>query len=166
MPPRFPQSSLIADLPDDALAAMSELATLCQYGPSDILFRRGERADGLYMVRNGQVALEYGDEEEARYVVDVAGAGQVLGWSWLFPPYQWQFDARATKRTQIIRIDGNGLRERCDHDSSVGLELYKRFSYIILDRLHAARRQLAGVRGPAHKRRRVFAEGGNTNSRA
>ena len=74
--------------------------------------------------------------------IQTLGAGDVLGWSWLFPPYYWNFDARATEQTQAVFFYGTRLREKCEDDSQLGYEMMKRMSAVMLQRLQATRKQL------------------------
>ena len=69
---------------------------------------------------------------------EVSGGG-LLGWSWLFPPYIWHFDARAVEPTTAIFFYGTILREYCDKDPALGLELFKRMSEVMTRRLQRAR---------------------------
>ena len=71
----------------------------------------------------------------------------MLGWSWLFPPYRWQFDARATAETSAIALDGACLRGKCDDDSALGYRLMQRFAQLIQQRLQQTRLQLLDVYG-------------------
>ncbi len=80
-------------------------------------------------------------------VVQTLGAGEILGWSWLVPPYRWMFDARAVEPTRAIALDGKCLRGKCEDDHDLGYELLKRFAHIIEERLQAARLQLLDVYG-------------------
>jgi CRP/FNR family cyclic AMP-dependent transcriptional regulator len=69
----------------------------------------------------------------------------VLGWSWLFPPYRWQFDARAVEPVRAFRLDGNCLRTKCEADHDLGYELVKRFLYQVHTRLERTRMQLLDI---------------------
>ncbi len=71
-----------------------------------------------------------------------------MGWSWIFPPYQWHFDARATEDTVVIEVDGKSLRERCEADPRVGYALVKQFATLMMQRLNAARRKVMDLYGP------------------
>jgi CRP/FNR family cyclic AMP-dependent transcriptional regulator len=66
----------------------------------------------------------------------------VLGWSWLFPPYCWQFDARTLEPTEAIFFYGTPLREQCEQDHNFGFEMMKRMTQVIIQRLQGARRLL------------------------
>jgi hypothetical protein len=75
--------------------------------------------------------------------------GEVLGWSWMVPPYRWHFDARASETTRAIAMDGKCLRTKCDEDHDLGYEIMKRFSLVIAERLEATRLQLMDIYGNA-----------------
>ena len=66
----------------------------------------------------------------------------MLGWTWLFPPYYWHFDARAVEPTLAIFFYGTRLREKSEVDAELGYELMKRMVAVIIRRLQATRRQL------------------------
>jgi hypothetical protein len=74
--------------------------------------------------------------------MQVIGRDDVLGWSWLFPPHQWRFGARATEPTQAVFFDGTWLREQCERDTDFGYEMIKRMSAVVLERLQVTRRKL------------------------
>jgi hypothetical protein len=80
-------------------------------------------------------------------MIQTEGEGEILGWSWLVPPYYWHFDARATEKTQVIAIDGKCLREKCESDHDLGYKLMRRFALIIAERLEATRLQLLDIYG-------------------
>jgi CRP/FNR family cyclic AMP-dependent transcriptional regulator len=112
------------------------------------IFREGQLANRFYLILEGEVALESlavekeGDPE----LIQTIGAGDVLGWSWLFPPYYWHFDARSVKSTRAIFIYGTRVRELCENDHDLGYELMKRTAEIVIGRLQCARQQLVGKR--------------------
>jgi hypothetical protein len=60
----------------------------------------------------------------------------------MFPPYAWQFSARAVEPTAAIFFYGTILREYCEKDHSLGYELFKRMSAVMVKRLQAARKQM------------------------
>jgi len=80
-------------------------------------------------------------------VIETLGDGDILGWSWLFSPYQWHFDARAKQLSRAVAIDGKTLREQCEEDHDLGFELMKRFASIVVERLQAAQVQLMDLYG-------------------
>lgn len=109
------------------------------------IFRAGAEANYFYIIRFGQVALELNDPRRGAIRVLTLQDNDILGWSWLFPPYRWHFDARAIKLTRMVAIDGKCLREKCEADHSLGFEFMKRFSRIMLDHLQTAQLQVLNV---------------------
>ncbi len=116
-----------------------------RFEAGEYIFREGEDANQFYIIRHGKVALELFTPERGVLTIQTLGAGDVLGWSWLFPPYRWRFDARALELTRAIALDGTCLRNKCDEDHNLGYELVKRFAQIIIERLQATRLQLLDV---------------------
>src|SRR4051812_43501242 len=68
----------------------------------EIIFREGEVADRLYLIEQGKVTLEALRGASTPLTVQELGADDVLGWSWLFPPYMCHFQARALEATRAI----------------------------------------------------------------
>ena len=91
----------------------------------EFIFREGEEADHFYLIREGKVSLEVSTPGRARLTVHTLGGGEILGWSWLVPPYYWRFDARAEVLTRAIVLDGKCLRDKCEADHELGYELLK-----------------------------------------
>jgi len=117
-------------------------ASNVRFNPGQLLFREGDKANQFYMIRQGKVAVEIHAAERGSITVQTVGEGEVLGWSWLIPPYRWRFDARAVELTRAIALDGECLRTKSEEDHSLGYELLKRFSLTIVERLDAMRLQL------------------------
>src|SRR5207253_910319 len=108
-----------------------------------IIFHQGETANRFYLIEDGTIQLEAALESGAgRIVAGRIEAGGVLGWSWLFAPYKWQFTARALSETSAIFFYGTVLRERCEADPSLGFELFKQMGEEMVKRLQSARRRL------------------------
>ena len=108
-----------------------------------IIFHQGETANRFYLIEEGTIELEAAHESvERKIVAGSIGRGGVLGWSWLFPPYQWQFTARALTQTYGLFFDATVLREHCETDPSFGFELFKRMGKQMVTRLQSARRRV------------------------
>lgn len=109
----------------------------------ELIFREGDRANRFYLIHSGEVVLESQDAPTGRpMVIDTIGAGDVLGWSWMFPPYYWHFDARATRPTKATFFYGTRLREAFEADPKLGQALAIRVAEVVVKRLQAARRKL------------------------
>jgi len=122
-------------------------ASNVRFKADQFLFHEGEEADRFYMIRQGKVAVEIRAAKRASIIIQTVGEGEVLGWSWLIPPYRWRFAARAVELTRAIALDGKCLRTKSEEDHNLGYELLKRFCDIIVERLDATRLQLLDVYG-------------------
>ncbi len=117
------------------------------FAEGDYLFHQGEEADALYLLRSGRVALEAAASGRGAMTFLTLGPGDVVGVSWLVPPYRWTYDARAVERTRAIAMDARCLRRKCEDDPALGYELMKRFVPVLSQRLQAARLQMLDVYG-------------------
>ena len=114
-----------------------------EFKTGELIFNEGGMANRLYLLLSGKVALEAPtDSEHEPVAIETIGAGSMLGWSWLFPPYYWHFDARALTPVKAIFFYGTRLREQCENDHELGYELMKRVSGVLIERLQATRRHL------------------------
>lgn len=136
------------DLDRPYLDLLVGCATNIRFDAGEFLFREGEEANHFYLIRQGVVAVEIHAGSAGQVTVATVGEGEVLGWSWLFPPYRWKFDARTVDSTRAIALDGKCLRVKCEEDHDLGYELLKRFAYLVEQRLDATRLQLLDVYGP------------------
>ena len=123
-----------------------ELLALCamptEFDAGQVVLREGEPASGFYLIETGTVVLEGQRDDGKTVVIDTVSAGEPLGWSWLFPPYLWSHDARATEPCTAICLSGLLLRQHRDDDLTLSHELHKRASEVMVRRLDAARSKL------------------------
>jgi CRP/FNR family transcriptional regulator, cyclic AMP receptor protein len=124
------------------LALLTDCAISVHFEKGQIIFREGEMANRFYLIESGKVVLESSDERGNPVVIDTIGAGELLGWSWMFPPYTWHFTARAVEPTSAIFFYGTILREYCERDHSLGYELFKRMAPVMIKRMQNAREKL------------------------
>jgi CRP-like cAMP-binding protein len=118
-----------------------------RFDAGQYLFRAGEPANEFFLIRHGKVALEIVAPGQPPIIFETLGEGEIVGASWLVPPYRWMFDARATELTRAIGIDAACLRGKCDADHHLGYEMMKRFLPILVKRLHATQLQILDVYG-------------------
>lgn len=136
------QHPLLKDLDPHWHRILSDSAMETSFKAGETIFREGDPANRFYLIESGKIALEAYIGDGERVLIQNIGPGDVLGWSWLFPPYYWQFDAKAIEDTRAIFFYATPLREECESDHDLGYELMKRMSGIMLKRLQATRRQL------------------------
>jgi len=122
-------------------------ASNVQFEAGALIFREGDAADTFYLLRHGSIALEIHSPARGPLVIETLDAGEMLGWSWLFPPFRWHFDARAITTVRATAFDGACLRGKCDADAALGYELVSRFAQTLIERLQWTRLRLLDVYG-------------------
>ena len=130
------------DLDKKYITLVTGCASNVRFDGGKFIFREGEEAHQFYLIRQGKVAIEIFTPDRGHIVIETLDEGNILGWSWLIPPYQWHFDARALEATRAIALDGKCLRKKCEEDHDFGYEFLKRFADIMEQRLSASRIQL------------------------
>lgn len=131
-----------------------DCASNVRFNAGDVIFREGEDANTFYLIRHGKVALETSAPERGTIAIQTVCEGDVLGWSWMVPPYRWRFDARAMEVVRAVALDGRCLRGRAEEDHDLGYELMKRCAQVMERRLQAARFQLLDVYGSGVRSKR------------
>lgn len=120
-----------------------------RFEANQYLFHEGDAADWFYLIRHGRVALATTVPGRGAITFRTVGIGEVVGVSWLVPPYRWTYDAKALELTRAIAMDAACLRRKCEEDHDLGYELMKRFVPVLVERLHSTRLQILDVYGRA-----------------
>jgi len=136
-----------ADLDPRYLQLAVGCAANVRFDAGELVVREGDEASNFYLIREGQVALEVFAPGRGTMTIETLEDGEVLGWSWLIPPYRWRFDARAAKPTRAIVFDGTCLRGKCGEDHELGYELLKRVAAVLGQRLDSLRYRLLDLYG-------------------
>lgn len=138
----LPRHPFLKGMKPEHLETMAACAMQTRFEERQSIFREGDSANRFYLIQEGRVIMETDAEEGSVIPIQIIGPGDVLGWSWLFPPYYWQFDARALEPTKALFFYGSRLREYCEQDHDLGYELTKRMAAVVVKRLQATRRQM------------------------
>ncbi|GAA0815734.1 Crp/Fnr family transcriptional regulator [Spirilliplanes yamanashiensis] len=137
----------LAGLPVTWLGRLSSFSRPAYRPPTHRFFHEGRPAERFWLLQSGRVALDITVPGRGDIVIESIGAGGVLGWSWLFPPYRWHFGAVAAEPVHAIEFEAAGVRRLLDDDAELARELDRRFMAVMVDRLQAARRRIAELYG-------------------
>lgn len=124
---------------------MVSCASNVRFKAGTYILKEGDSANTFYLVRDGWVAVEVVAPQRKPIIVSTLGVGEIVGWSWLLPPFQWKFHARAVDDVRAIALDGKCLRAKCDENHDLGYAVLMRFAQIMEQRLEATRLQLLDV---------------------
>ena len=135
-------------LDDGFTSLMVSCASNVRFKAGTYILKEGDPADTFYLIREGKVAVEVLAPQRKPIIIATLGVGEILGWSWLLPPFQWKFHARATDDIRAIALDGKCLRTKCEENHDLGYEVLKRFAQIMEERLEGTRLQLLDLYAP------------------
>ena len=123
----------------DQLAMLAEAARDVSFPARYRLFEDGGNATKFWLIQSGHVSLDLHVPGEGPVVIETIGMGELLGWSWLFPPYKWAFGAVAATAVEAFEFDAPSVRELCAADPALGYELNQRITRVLAKRLQATR---------------------------
>lgn len=132
----------LTDLSDAHMEAIAEFSMPVSYAPGECIFKQGDIADRFYLIHDGCVSLRDTEADGSWSELQQLHSGDVLGWSWLFEPYQWEHDAVAAVETSATFFYGTWLRAKCEQDPALGFEIMKRIARVVIDRLQATREMM------------------------
>ncbi|MGW2822891.1 cyclic nucleotide-binding domain-containing protein [Streptomyces sp. NPDC001443] len=135
-------TKLLTALPQPQRQRLMSLAREVSFPEDTRIFESGGTADRFWVIRSGAVSLDQEVTTSQRVTVATLGAGDLLGWSWLFPPYLWDFGAEAFSPVRAYEFDAQPVRELCDEDAQLGLTLIRTVAEILAHRLEMTRTKL------------------------
>lgn len=136
------EHSFFQGMSESYLHLITGCASNVKFDRNEFVFHENEEAKHFYVLRHGRIRLEISAPPRPPVLIDTVDAGEVLGWSWLFQPYRWHFDAVASELTRAIAVDGECLRTKCENNRDLGYALAKRFFHLVEERLQATRLRL------------------------
>lgn len=119
-----------------------DCASFVRFGVGHDIFREGQDADHFYLIHKGRVSLDTFVPRVGSTTIQTTGPGEALGWSWLYPPYRWQFSARTLDPVEAVAFGALSLREKAEENHDFGYDLAMRVGNVMLARLQATRRRL------------------------
>lgn len=135
-------------LPSEVITFLAAHARRDLIQKDEILFSHGEPASHFYLLLSGHISIEIPAIQGPALQVQILSPGDVLGWSWLIPPYVMSFQARAVETTEVLKFDGKSIRERCEQDTAFGYMMIKHFASLMSERMNAARRKVMDTWNP------------------
>ncbi|MDQ2812033.1 MAG: Crp/Fnr family transcriptional regulator [Actinomycetota bacterium] len=126
----------------DQLAILAESGSEVTFPARHRLIEDGGHASRFWLIRSGCVALDLNVPGQGLVRIETIGLGELLGWSWLFPPFTWAFGAVTVSPVEAFEFDGRAARASCAADPAFGYELTRRFTLVIANRLQATRIRL------------------------
>ncbi|HSP36077.1 MAG TPA: cyclic nucleotide-binding domain-containing protein [Thermoanaerobaculia bacterium] len=133
------------DLATPHLDLVVGCASNVRFSAGAFMFHEGDEANRFYVIREGRVAVDVSIPGRDPVVVETVEHGEVLGWSWLFPPHVSRFNARVVEPVRAIALDGKCLRTKCENNPELGYQMMSRFARLMQNRISALTLQLTDV---------------------
>ncbi|MCG3203684.1 MAG: hypothetical protein KCHDKBKB_00356 [Elusimicrobia bacterium] len=152
----LPQVEFFKELTPRLMDVLLNNAFEINFQSGQFIFHRDEAADHFYIVLRGSVAVGIYPDRHGPHKIQTLHDGDLLGWSWIVPPYQWRFDAMAQVPTRLLAMEGKRIRQECEKDHELGHEIFKKVAYALAGRLEGARFQLLDVYGLSEEKTRRF----------
>lgn len=128
---------------DEELAMMGATARCVTHPAGSRLFQQGDPASGCWFIERGHVEI---DEIGDPHPVETLGPGDMVGWSWLFPPYRRHFGAVTITAVSAVWLDTDRLLRFMDNEPQLGYRFTWRMCEVVLHRWKAERQHLIGGR--------------------
>ena len=135
------------DLNPEYIKRLCDCARKESFAPDSFIFKTGEPAEDFYIIDSGDVAVEIYSPPKGPLTILTLSAHDILGWSWLYPPYTWHFEARAINAVTAYAFDAVMIRKQCHEDFEFGYHFTNSFGKVMLQRLSATRLQLLDIFG-------------------
>ncbi len=126
---------------------LMEISKFASYDIGETIISEGGDADRFFLIHRGTLSLEAYVPGKGLITVQILGAGEVLGCSWLYPPYRWRFSAQTLEETDVTVFEARALREQAITNPEFGYELAYRVGEIAWQRLQATRALLVDFYG-------------------
>ncbi len=134
--------AFLRSMPRSQAAQLAALARHVSLPAHYRMFEEGTAAHSFWLIDAGQVAVDVLVPGQGRITIDMLGRGDLLGLSWLVPPYVWQYGAITTQPMQAFEFDAGAVRAACERDPVLGYEFMTRMMAVAARRLQATRARL------------------------
>jgi CRP-like cAMP-binding protein len=141
--PNLREHPFFKGLPEEYFSFILGCTSHVVFKEGEAILKEGELADKFYLIRSGSVEIYI--DKPRQIAIETIHKNDILGWSWLIPPYRYRFSAKAKENTRALALDGKCLREKCEKNSDMGYELLRRIIGVLTERLEATRLQLLDI---------------------
>lgn len=133
------------------LAAIVECCVEAEFQPGTRIFKQGEDALFLWIVKEGRVDLRFEVEgsasSEAKTISSIPEAG-AFGWSSFTSPHKYRLSGYCSGQScKFIKVERDGLRQLFDEDPDIGYVVMSNVATVVGTRFHEFQEEAARHRG-------------------
>ena len=135
------QIDLFAGLSEKLLATIADLCEEVSCAEGEGLFSESEKAERLYFLLEGQVALQVQltSRLENMTVTVIDSPGQGIGWSAVISPFYYTASALCQTNCSLAAINGQELMQVLKQEPAAGSVVWQRIAGLISSRLRDSR---------------------------
>jgi CRP/FNR family cyclic AMP-dependent transcriptional regulator len=118
---------------------MKEITDICVeevYDKGTTIFNQGERAENLYILREGTLNLMV--KNGGSLVFSLSEQGEVFGWSSLFESGRYTASGICDTDLKVFKIERKALYKILKHNAGDGFIIMRRLAGVIANRLNRA----------------------------
>ncbi len=117
-----------------------------EFKAGEVIFLQGSRAENLFILIDGEVALGIKAKGEIDITAySVGKKGEAFGLSSLIKPYQNNVTAFCNRRTKVLSINGEVFRKLMKQNRKAGMEIMERVVEIYYNRLNSVRAMIINL---------------------
>ena len=135
------------DFDKETLDLLAGCARNEHFRSGQTIYSEGDDADKVFLVREGDVAVEISAPQHEPLIVETLRSGDVLGWSWMVPPYKHMSDTRALNDVRAVSLDAVCMRGKSETNPALGYHMFQHLVPHMAKRFRALRLQLLDVYG-------------------
>lgn len=139
------------ELNDDQLTLIQKHCQEAEFSRGDKIFAAGEKPRYLWVVMEGQVALQWatpGRSALPESTISRLSEFETFGWSSLVPPYTYRLSAYCATRTcKVMQVDRDALIELFENDAEIGYKVMLKLLSVVGSRFLNLQDEVARQRG-------------------
>jgi len=142
-PEMLKETDLFCFLKLEELKDIADLCKIEEYEAGTEIYQEGDRAEKIYLVQQGRVAVEVEIRAGKKSVVYTETPGKMFGYPSLVKPHAYESSARCVDKVRIISIKADDLVNKIfKADCRRGYLVMNKLAEIIAQKLHETRQQL------------------------
>jgi CRP-like cAMP-binding protein len=133
---------LFQGMTPEQLELVTPLVETCRFSSGDTIFEQNEYAEFLYIIRTGEVLINFKPHDGDIIPVSKIQTGGVFGWSSVLGRALYTSAATCAKDCHCYRIRGKELQKLCEEHPETGIIILERLAEVVADRLSSTNSQI------------------------
>jgi len=141
----IPIAEIFSGLNDKEKQKVRNLGRIETYEQNAVICNEDNESRKLYLVEEGQVAVQSELGRGMRIPITIVSEGQAFGWSVLVPPHKLTATVTASSKTKVLAIEREPLLALMKADPALGLTIMQNIASIVASRLRNLELEMVGL---------------------